>query len=325
MEENFSPKQVAEALNVSESSVKRWCDRGAIATSKTQGGHRRITLDGLMAFLESSNRQVLVPSSLGMGGLRLSDPERSVRERNESSQFHAELPTLRVHFENALIRGDEKECRRKLSHFYAGCQSFAMVCDDLIAPAFHRLGELWHKSEIEIFQERRACEICSRLVHEFRRLMMEPPSSAPLAIGSTIAGDYYSLPSQLVEAVLREAGWRAMNIGSNLPLKSLAAAVHRDQPKMVWLSISHLADTDAFVRDLQDFWETIPRDVTLVVGGRALHDELRPKLRYTAHCDTLQQLSTLSVALKSGSGETPGFAHFPMQKRLKSESSTSSV
>jgi MerR family transcriptional regulator, light-induced transcriptional regulator len=300
MDDNFSPKQVAEALSVSESSIKRWCDRGAIATTKTHGGHRRITLAGLMAFLEASDRQVLDPYSLGIGKVRQLDPPRHDREQPQGQQSNAELKKVRDHFENALIRGDEKECRKSLSHFYAACQSFAMVCDEFIAPAFHRLGALWHNAEIEIFQERRACEICSRLVHEFRRLLMEPPATAPLAIGASIAGDYYSLPSQLVEVVLRESGWRAINIGSNLPLKSLEAAVRRDHPKLVWLSVSHVTDDNTFVSELHEFWASIPRDVTLVVGGRVLNDELRPKLRYTAHCDTLQQLSTLALALKGG-------------------------
>ena len=323
MEENFSPKQVAEALNVSESSVKRWCDRGAICTSKTHGGHRRITLDGLMEFLASTNRQLLDPSSLGLSGMVLAqqstngDPEADRRELN--------LPLLRQHFEEALIRGDEKLSRKILSHWYASCQSFSKISDELIAPAFHRIGELWHTSEIEVFQERRACEICIRLVHEFRRLMVEPLASSPYAIGCSLSGDHYSIPGQLIEVVLREAGWRACNIGSNLPLKSLEAAVHRECPQLVWLSVSHTFNAKQFIQEIHEFSHAIPQEVTFVVGGRALNDELRPQLRYTAHCDTLQQLSTLARTLRNSTRDSRSQSYLPMQNRPKSESSTSSV
>jgi len=61
VEDSFTPKQVATALQVSESSVKRWCDRGVIRTDRTLGGHRRIPLENLMEFLESTNRRVLDP------------------------------------------------------------------------------------------------------------------------------------------------------------------------------------------------------------------------------------------------------------------------
>ncbi|REJ93532.1 MAG: helix-turn-helix domain-containing protein [Planctomycetota bacterium] len=50
MNDLLTPKQVARAISVSESSIKRWCDRGAIATQYTPGGHRRIPLSGLLEF-----------------------------------------------------------------------------------------------------------------------------------------------------------------------------------------------------------------------------------------------------------------------------------
>ena len=62
----FSPKQVASALQASESSVKRWCDQGAIASVRTVGGHRRITLDGLQRFLRDSQRALSAPEELGL-------------------------------------------------------------------------------------------------------------------------------------------------------------------------------------------------------------------------------------------------------------------
>jgi len=66
LESSFSPKQVAQALQVSESSVKRWCDRGVIRTDRTHGGHRRIPLEYLMEFLESTNRRIVDPDAIGL-------------------------------------------------------------------------------------------------------------------------------------------------------------------------------------------------------------------------------------------------------------------
>ena len=296
MEQNFSPKQIAEALRVSESSIKRWCDRGAIQTVKTLGGHRRIPLDSLLAFLETTKREISDLSAIGMDG-------SSIR-RNVLSPSMAERPAdddvTRLHyFEDALIRGDEKECRRLLIEWYGCVSSFANVGDELICRAFAQLGDLWHQGKIEIFQERRACELCGRLLHEFRRLFAEPSPMAPYAIGAATSGDYYALPGQMVEVTLREAGWQAVNLGVNLPLNTILEAVRIERPKLFWLSVSHLNDQDKFVEDYSCFWNSLPRETVVVVGGRALTDGLRPKLKYTAHCDTLQQLSMLAKTLKN--------------------------
>lgn len=294
MDDNFSPKQVAMALRVSESSVKRWCDRGVIGTIKTFGGHRRISFDALMEFLSVSNRKIAEPSAIGLGKVR--PPIEGVTPIENPS---LNIALFRLELEQALIRGDEKECRKILIRWYGIEQSVALMADDLIGPTFVRIGQLWHESEIEIFQERRACEICIRLANEFRRVIIEPLPSAPSSLGCTSAGDHYCVPGHLIELTMREAGWRATNIGSNVPFASLAAAVRSECPEIVWLSVSYIEDRVEFVREINEFSDSLPQDVSFVVGGRALSDDLRPKLRYTAHCDTMVQLSTLARALRT--------------------------
>ncbi len=108
------------------------------------------------------------------------------------------------------------------------------------------------------------------------------------------------LSNQLVELVLRECGWNATNLGANLPLETLLVAVQREKPRLLWLSVSHVDDHDVFVAAYNQFYSQLPANLVVAVGGRALTDELRPKIGYTAHCDNLEQLSALAQVI-SGS------------------------
>ncbi|HEX9106572.1 MAG TPA: MerR family DNA-binding transcriptional regulator, partial [Longimicrobiales bacterium] len=47
----LSPRELAEAVGVSESSLKRWADRGVLAVERTAGGHRRIPLGEAVRFI----------------------------------------------------------------------------------------------------------------------------------------------------------------------------------------------------------------------------------------------------------------------------------
>lgn len=308
LESSFSPKQVAQALQVSESSVKRWCDRGVIRTDRTLGGHRRIPLEHLMEFLESTNRRIVDPGAIGLSDRRELEDQRQIQrdaiaelssraDRFGEDPSIANAPFLQSQFERALLAGDEAQCRKVISSWYAIHGNMASVADDLMAPTFRVIGQMWECGRADVYQERRGCEICIRLIHELRRLISDPYHEAPLAMGGTSEGDNYQVANQLIEIIFREAGWRTISLGSGVPFSSMASAIQKYRPKVFWLSVSHIDSDDEFLDRFQRFSEELPPGTMLVVGGRCLSDSLRKKMQFSAYCDSMRQLSNLARTL----------------------------
>ncbi len=292
MIDSFTPKQVAVALQVSESSVKRWCDQGAIRTDRTLGGHRRIPLPFLLEFLEATNRRLVDPSAIGLDPTQpLFGSDSSVRQKQA---LVAEEPAMLAQFEKALLAGDESTCRKIVSNWFAQHGGITSLADNLLSVAFKSIGDRWECGTVEIYQERRGCEICCQLIHELRRLLPEPQGYAPLAMGGTASGDQYQLPNQLAEIVFRENGWRTISLGTNIPFASLLSAARKHMPKVFWLSVSHIENVDQFVVDYNHFAKNLPKGVMLVLGGQALNEQVRPSLSYSAHCDSMLQLANLA-------------------------------
>src|SRR5688572_21462079 len=69
MERLLTTKDLAEAIGASESSLRRWTNSGAIQTSRTVGGHRRIPLSEAIRFIRSSGATVVRPQLLGLTDL----------------------------------------------------------------------------------------------------------------------------------------------------------------------------------------------------------------------------------------------------------------
>lgn len=292
----FSPKQIASSLRVSESSVKRWCDQGVIPTVRTVGGHRRITLSGLQQFLESTQRTVVDCRALG---IESSDLElASKRPPRRPVIPGANVEPVQHEFRSALAAGDEDHCMHLLLERISLGWTRAEAAEDLIADAMRGLGDAWDCGELEVYQERRSCTICARLIYNLREGLGDLPDDAPVAIGAAPESDPYQLPTALVELALRESGWNAVNLGNDLPLVSLIQAVHDYHPQMVWLSVTSVDDADRFVREQNKLADALGDDVSMIVGGRGLDDRLRPRLRYTAHCDSLRHLIELASVLK---------------------------
>lgn len=292
MRDLITPKQVARAINVSESSVKRWCDKGIIPTQYTAGGHRRVTMAAIMEFVREGKHELVHPEALGLPAT--------------SGQSIRVVERARDQLADALLAGDESRCRQIATDLYLAEHSLAVICDDVFAAAFRDIGDRWSCGEAEVYQERRGCEITLRVLHELRALLPAPPDNAPLAIGGAASGDQYSLSTTMAELVLRDAKWNAVSLGDNLPFETIAAAIREHHPKLFWLSCSHISDEEVFLTGYGDLFDEYGTDVAIVVGGYALTDEIRRKMKYAAFCDNMQHfegfVQTLRAAIEEKSG-----------------------
>ena len=174
MKELLTPKQVANAIDVSESSVKRWCDKGIIPTQYTAGGHRRIPVSGLLQFLRSQQYELSRPEVLGLP--------------SNTGRTHRVIDRAAESLQTALIEGHEENARRVLIDLYLAEHSISSICDQVIAPTFQRIGDLWECGSAEVFQERQGCEFTLHALRELRSLVSVPPKDAPKAIGAAPAG-----------------------------------------------------------------------------------------------------------------------------------------
>ncbi len=283
MKSQVSPKQLARALQVSESSVKRWCDQGVISTMRTAGGHRRISISTVIDFLRRNDYRVVQPEVLGL----------PVTTGSSERMLDRAQPTFR----EALLCGDEQRARAVVLDLFLAEHDLSSILDDVVARSLHEIGELWGCGDADVYQERRACEITLRVLHEIRQVIPSVESPVGLAIGGTPGCDLYHLPNTMVDLILRQTGWDTHNLGVGLPFDTLCQAIAHHRPRLFWLSVSHIDDNDQFVRDYQSLFASAPSETAFVVGGRALSEPLRRHLQYASFCDNLRHLESCSRAI----------------------------
>ena len=249
----------------------------------TAGGHRRLPLSGVLEFIRTSKRTLVEPEAIHL------DAHSAKRPRS--------LAAARDLVQAALIAGDEATAKQVLLDLFVGGQRISAMGDEVIAESFTAIGKLWECCELEVYRERLACRICSRVLIELRNLLPPSKPGAPIALGCAPAGDVYDLPTALVELVLRECGWNATSLGSSLPLSTILAAIKEHRPRLFWLSVSYIANEEQFVSDCAELYAATAGQTALVVGGRALTEPIRRRMQFAAFGDNLRHLEAIAATL----------------------------
>lgn len=274
-----SPRDLAAAIGVSESSLKRWVDEGLLAASRTIGNHRRIALAEAVRFIRQRRLPLVRPEALGLTDVEM--------------QFDA-ASSLSERLFIALLNGDAPASRRLIVSSFLGGASAAELADGPIRHAMTRLGELWQHQNDGVFIEHRATDICLQAVNQIRTFL-QAPTDAPAAVGGAPAGDPYALPSVLAACVLTENGLSAVNLGPDTPAESFIQAAQRHRARLCWLSISVESDAREATAKLTDMArELAALQCRLIVGGRGT-DRLRlSSIDNLFRCDSMASLAAIA-------------------------------
>jgi excisionase family DNA binding protein len=304
-------QQVARALGVSVSTIKRWVDSGAMTATRTLGKHRLIARSEAERFAREQ-------------GLRF-DGRQAVDRANEEGVVGPGprdtgltlASDLVERIAVALKRGRVDDARNQLIRAYDAAGAVALA-DDVVRPVMERLGDEWDFHSIDVYQEHRATRAVKQAVFELlQRFPGSDPGDRPgaaLAIGAAPEDDPYMLPGLMCELTLREMGWDVMNLGVNLPLASLGRAVRAHRPALVWLSVSHLEDVGSFVREYASFFAAAASTRTAVVlGGQALTPDVRARLVAASFGDRMAHLAEFARRVRpdAEAAKSPNWSNEP--------------
>jgi excisionase family DNA binding protein len=279
-----STNHVAQALGVSVSTVKRWVDEGVLPAHKTAGGHRKLLVGDV---LELARRGELPHADLS----RLMS--RGPRRRLPSASDLAD------ELYRALLAGDAERVRSLIHGSYRGGSSVESLADQAIGPAMKQIGQDWESGRIDVMEEHRASQLCEAALFELKAMLEDRAiKDRPVAVGGGAEGDYSVLPTLLVQMVLLDVGWDAVNLGPNTPFGSLERALVELRPRLVWLSVSHLLDESEFISRYRKFYQQAEKaGVAVAIGGRALGESVRSQIPYTTYGDGLTHLAAFARTL----------------------------
>ncbi|MGQ9896909.1 MAG: B12-binding domain-containing protein [Acidobacteriota bacterium] len=268
-EKTYSTAEVAQMWGVSESSVKRWSDSGALVCFRTPGGHRRFTLQALLDFQRAGGvlrHSVQVDrSELSNGGATELSLDQVLAARDWAA--------LQAWYYKAAVAGDESTGVALLEQAYRSGIPVVTLKEQVLTPVLHLIGERWRRGELNIWEEHLASQVTLAATEHLHRQLPRAPLNGYLALCGCPEGDLHEIALHLLVELLEVEGWRVLSLGPNTPLFSFADAIQRFAPQLVCISATIVHDLERLRRDYREFYRTVQRHrARIVIGGAAFAD-----------------------------------------------------
>ena len=278
-----STAQVAQALGVSVTTVKRWVDDGVLPAHRTAGGHRKLLMGDVFRLVREGN--------LPQADLSRLMPERTLTPI-DPGQVRAELQSV-------LQTGELDQIRSIVHAAYRSGMNVENLADEVIASLMHQIGHGWQGGKVDVGTEHRITQSFVATLYELRGILrVHAEKNRPVAVGGAPEHDHYILSTLLAKLTLLDAGWDAINLGPHTPFAALRSAIDQLSPQLIWLSISYLPKPQEFLAEYLKFYEYAEEQgVAVAVGGQGLTGSIRRKMPYTMYGDGFRQLAAFARSL----------------------------
>jgi excisionase family DNA binding protein len=227
----ISPRQAAELLGVHASSIKRWCNAGALECWHTPGGHRRIPVERVFEFAESE--------SIDCSLLEFAPHTLEVWEGLDEARRDGAFDKL-VDLAYTWLAEDHPDATYRLLRTLLDFDfSLAQIFDRVIGPLMGRIGMAWEASRLAIGDEHRMTHtVTEMLIHlRYDLAMDEPAEDAPVAIVGCTQAEYHELGALMVRILLEHAGWHVYYLSADVPTEEFAAQQVKHRASIVAISV----------------------------------------------------------------------------------------
>lgn len=142
----------------------------------------------------------------------------------------------------------------------------AALATGTLGPALVEMGERWFRGEYAVWQERCGSQyVRGRLLELLSEARRRNPGPARTVVLGTVQGDRHEGGVLILGILLELAGWRAVVLGSDLPIRELHQAVLRWRPAALGLSFVLSRNINKRFAELAGI-----REVPVIVGGRSI-------------------------------------------------------
>jgi methanogenic corrinoid protein MtbC1 len=168
----------------------------------------------------------------------------------------------------ALCNGDEAAARAVVDNLRAIGVNTTTIYFDVFAPSMQQIGELWERNQITVAEEHLATAITERMIGQLSlgaRLLAQHEQGVVLV--GCVAGERHELGLRMLADLLRQAGWRVLYLGGDVPTADWVQLAVRTNADAVAISAGAQRFLPALRSLVSQLRAALPNTLVLVGGA----------------------------------------------------------
>lgn len=163
----------------------------------------------------------------------------------------------RTYLRHALAGRGSEAMQTLIDALVSGAIDLVSLFERVIAPAAHRVGDLWHEEKISVADEHFVTQLNQKLIAIAAALRPVPQSNSECVVLACPPDEQHDTGIRMVAELLSAHGYEARMLGAATPIPALIDYVADSRPVAVGLSvasplaISSLTTTVAALREAQ--------------------------------------------------------------------------
>ncbi len=137
----------------------------------------------------------------------------------------------------AILEGDRDQVTAAVDAVLKTGRPAGKIVDEILIPAIVRVGDLYEKKTYFLPQLMAAAEAMKKaLAHLDPLLIKEAAAQRGTVLLATVRGDIHDIGKNIVALLLRNYGFRVIDLGKDVPDETIVAAALKEKPDVIGLS-----------------------------------------------------------------------------------------
>jgi methanogenic corrinoid protein MtbC1 len=175
----------------------------------------------------------------------------------------------RVYLDHALAGRDSEAAHTLIEALASKSIDLVDLFERVIAPAAHRVGDLWHEAKISVADEHFVTQLNQKLIAIAGTLHPVPQSSSERVVLACPPDEQHDTGLRMVAEMLTAHGYAVSMLGAATPIEALLDYVRKNRPLAVGLSVAWPLPVGSFTQTVAALREAEP-ELPIFVGGRCV-------------------------------------------------------